>query len=67
MKLSHIFLDDNEVGFYVGNEMLALGSYEDLKFNMFFEDQIKSFGNAMQAFSYLKEYINTRADAKWVG
>ena len=47
--------------------MIALGSYEDLKFNMFFENQIKSFGNAMQAFSFLNEYINTRADAKWVG
>jgi len=67
MKLTHIFLDDDQVGFYVGNEMLALGSYEDSKFNMFFENQIKSFGNAMQAFSFLNEYINTRADAKWVG
>ncbi|NDG30475.1 hypothetical protein EB118_10445 [bacterium] len=66
MKLSHIFLNDNEVGFFVGNEMLALGSYEDLKFNMFFNNEIKSFGNAMKAFSFLNEYINTRADAKWV-
>ena len=63
MKLTHTFLDDDklDVAFNYLDETIAVGHYGDCKFELLFNDKIYTFGNAMQAFSYVNSVINSNA------
>jgi len=61
MKLTHTFLNDDklDIAFMYFDKMIAIGHYGDCKFELLFNEEIKTFGNAMQAFSYVNSIINT--------
>ena len=63
MKLTHIYLNEEklDVAFMYLDKMIAIGHYGDCKFELLFNDQVSTFGNAMQAFSYVNSIINTNA------
>ena len=61
MKLTHNFLNDSDVAFLILDETIAVGHYRDCQFELLFNDEIKTFGNAMQAFSYVNSVINSNA------
>jgi hypothetical protein len=43
------------------DKMIAIGHYGDCKFELLFNDNLYTFGNAMQAFSYVNTIINNNA------
>lgn len=63
MKLTHIYLNEEklDVAFMYLEKMIAIGHYGDCKFELLFNDNLYTFGNAMQAFSYVNNIINTNA------
>lgn len=60
MKLTHFFLDNKkiDVAFNFLDQTIAIGHYGNCKFELLYRDEIKTFGNAMQAFSYVNSIIN---------
>lgn len=63
MKLTHIFLNEEklDVAFMYLDKMIAIGHYGDCEFELLFNDNLYTFGNAMQAFSYVNSIINSNA------
>lgn len=63
MKLTHVFLNEEklDVAFMYLDKMIAIGHYGDCEFELLFNDNLYTFGNAMQAFSYVNSIINSNA------